>query len=273
MEIESGPKFNPAESPESQEIKPPENVAETTPVSATPEDTNTGEADITARQEADVEKLTKLREQLGVESKVQSELEQKTVVKSTDAAGEVIEQQKLTGFEKWIKKIGEQDKVGSGAQKRIYIHPDNPQKIVGVFHADQSIYSVKERFYINKILNLLYPDNIPDIHLAASQPSVLVIDRIMGKEINPWNLKHQLLKILIRRRLQKIGILIDDNSCNFMADQDGKVFYIDGFIGNFRWNKEKLLKKIDKLHSEEKRRALSYLGRIEILENQSKALK
>ncbi len=265
MGIESGPKFNPTENPESYKIKPAEHAAETTPVSSNPE--SAGEIDITARKETDARESTDQVNKLGAEPKTQNGLEQKITTNSEGVVKNAIGQQELTRFEKWIKEIKKQDKIGSGAEKQVYTHPENPQQTVAVFHTNQSAHSIKERFYVNKILNFLYPDNIPNIHLAASRPAVLVIDRIRGREISPWNLKHQFSKILIRRRLSKVGILIDHNSFNFIADQDGRVFYVDGFIGNFEWNKKKLLKRIDKLRPDKKRMALSYLSRIEFLED------
>lgn len=194
----------------------------------------------------------------------------KSSMRNHDATKEVIRQHGLTAFEKWIEKIKKQDKIEGGAQKRVFIHPDDPQKIVAIFYTDRSVYSIKERFYVNKILNLLYPDNIPNIHLAASKPAVLVIDHVKGKEIKPWNLKHQFHKTVIERRLRKIGILIDSNYFNFMVNQDGSVFYIDDFIGNFNWNKEKLLKAVNRIDSAKRRSALNYLNRIEVLKNSPK---
>ena len=205
------------------------------------------EADINACQEDDSRKIAELRGKISAKKGVAQEKRQ------------------LTGFEKWINRIKQKKEVGSGAQKNIYIHPDDPQKIVGVFHKEQPIHKIKERFYVNKILSFLFPDNIPDIHLAASRPSAIVIDHVMGREISPWNLRHQLSRILIQRRLKRIGIFIDSNYWNFMVGSDGRIFYVDGFIGSFRWNQKKLLEKIDKLSPEERRRALNYLNRIKDL--------
>jgi hypothetical protein len=189
--------------------------------------------------------------------------------KSSDVCEKAIRQKEFTSFEKWIENIKKQEEIGSGAEKRVFVHPDDPQKIVAVFRGNESVYKIKERFYINKILSLLYPNNIPDIHLAASQPAVLVIDHIIGKKINSWNLKHLFQKIIIEWRLKKVGIHIDDNSCNFMADQkNGKVFYIDGFIGDFRWDKERLLKSINKLNPQKRQKALNYLNRLEVIYHQ-----
>ena len=74
MVIENGRKFNPMENPESPEK--PEQVAETTPVSPTPE--NTSVSDTVARQEADAKKIDELREQLGIKPETANEsLEQR----------------------------------------------------------------------------------------------------------------------------------------------------------------------------------------------------
>ncbi len=69
---------NPAENPEPQEIKSPDQVSEVVPVVPTPEATNTNEADVAARQEADAKKIAELREQLGIQPETANEsLEQR----------------------------------------------------------------------------------------------------------------------------------------------------------------------------------------------------
>jgi len=65
MKFEEQPQPNPAEDPEPQETQLPDQTPEVTP--AVPTTENTTEADIGARQETDVEKLAKLREQLGIQ--------------------------------------------------------------------------------------------------------------------------------------------------------------------------------------------------------------
>lgn len=232
MKFEGPPQSNLAENLEPQKPKSQDQPLKAVSITAQQETIST--SGVSVRKESDTGKLAESRKLLDIGSKAtQGNLKQrdepirsKSIKNDKDArrelispneqvestthnasAREVIGQQELTSFEKWIENIRNQDKIGEGAQKRIFVHPDDPRKIVAVFHKNQPVYKTKERFYVNKILNLLYPDNIPDIHLAASRPSVLVIDHIMGKEINPWNLKHQFFKIIIARRLKKRNIL------------------------------------------------------------------
>lgn len=69
---------NPTENPEPQETKSPDQVSEVVPVVPTPEATNTNEADVVARQEADAKKIAELREQLGIQPETANEsLEQR----------------------------------------------------------------------------------------------------------------------------------------------------------------------------------------------------
>lgn len=69
---------NPAENPEPQETKSPDQVSEVVPVVPTPEATNTNEADAVARQEVDAKKIAELREQLGIQPETANEsLEQR----------------------------------------------------------------------------------------------------------------------------------------------------------------------------------------------------
>lgn len=78
MKFEGPPQPNPAENQEPQETKSPDQVPEVTPVVPTPETTNTNEADVVARQEADTKKIDGLREQLGIKPETANEsLEQR----------------------------------------------------------------------------------------------------------------------------------------------------------------------------------------------------
>lgn len=78
MKFEVPPQPNPAENPEPQETKSPDQVPEVTPVVPTPETTTTNEADVVARQEADAKKIDELREQLGIKPETADEsLEQR----------------------------------------------------------------------------------------------------------------------------------------------------------------------------------------------------
>jgi len=78
MKFEEPPQSNPTENPEPRETKSPDQVSEVAPVVPTPETTNTNEADVAARQEADVKKIAELREQLGIQPETANEsLEQR----------------------------------------------------------------------------------------------------------------------------------------------------------------------------------------------------
>jgi hypothetical protein len=82
-------------------------------------------------------------------------------------------------------KLGE--KLGTGAEKTVYTDPDNEKLAKAVFHkearettsdgTEQTPEYIKARFYLTKILHLLYPKNIPDMHMSASEPNMIVVDR------------------------------------------------------------------------------------------------
>ncbi len=195
-----------------------------------------------------------------------------------DVAPEPAVQQEPTGFERWIERVKRQPEVGHGGEKDVFPHPDDPRKVVAVFHNEvfrpakqESIYLMKRRYYTNKILSLLYPDNIPDIHLAASQPKALVLDRVEGDEISPWSIRQRLSMRLIERRLGKIGIMIDSNDCNFMVGQDGAVSYVDSPFGAFHGKKKRVMRLAAKLGPQGKQRVSTYLNRLEDLSSEAYA--
>lgn len=73
MKFEGPLQPNPAENPEPQKTKSPDQTSEVTPVLPILEGINTSETNIIARQEADAKKIDELREQLGLQPKADQE--------------------------------------------------------------------------------------------------------------------------------------------------------------------------------------------------------
>ena len=64
--------------------------------------------------------------------------------------------------------------IGRGVTKRVYDHPDKPDKVIAVHGPEYpNIERIKASFYLRKILHFLFPDNISDINLASRDLTIL----------------------------------------------------------------------------------------------------
>lgn len=169
-------------------------------------------------------------------------------------------------------------KLGSGTEKRVYEDPNNPDRALGIYHESQteSAERVKGRFYLTKILHLLLPKNVPDMHLAASDPHAIVVDKVRG-----WNAvdyvdydenKFSSAFKELRSKLESVGIdWIDGYSENFIFDKDGNLFFVDSFQPwseescKSWFDKEKLELALQNLEDKKRDEGLSYLKRLEEL--------
>ncbi|MDD5050472.1 MAG: hypothetical protein PHV93_01890 [Candidatus Pacebacteria bacterium] len=60
--------------------------------------------------------------------------------------------------------------IGEGYFKKVYADSENPEKrIHAEFKMPLTNEQIKSAFYLNKIAHLLFPENIPEIHLAANE--------------------------------------------------------------------------------------------------------
>ena len=173
-------------------------------------------------------------------------------------------------------------KIGAGSEKRVYENPNNPDQAIGIFHEyiTESSEKIKARFYLTKISHLLFPQNIPDIHLAASDPHAIVVDRIKDKDMSGRNYGKFYAAIdEFNLKLKSVGInWIDNYYKNFIFDEQDRLFYVDSFdpwviIGETNKNKsepsfdkEKLESALQNLEDEKRELGLSYLKRLEDLE-------
>src|SRR3989338_10688468 len=83
-----------------------------------------------------------------------------------------------------MKEIGRRlgGEIGHGSEKRVFHDVDHPRGVVGVFHDEVNYRGpeyAKAQFYLTKILHLLLPNNIPDMHLAATEPRVVALDKVV----------------------------------------------------------------------------------------------
>lgn len=193
-------------------------------------------------------------------------------------------------------------KIGEGAEKKIYLSNDND--IIAILrYPEDSPEALKGRYYLTKVLHYLFPQNIPDIYAAFydKNPVLRIEFKNLEKEYI-WLIKNlyssnsdaRVLRMRYEERKKKIildpnyldlinklkgcGVWIDVNFLNFSYDDNGNLVYIDNsFIpwstddkkNIFSINYNNLKKMIEeKLKNENKNKALRYLERLEGLRKQ-----
>ena len=171
--------------------------------------------------------------------------------------------------------------IGEGAEKKVYVNPNNPDSVIGVFHEsmEESSEFVKARFYLTKILHLLFPENIPEIHAAASDPYVIVTDKVEDST-RSFTLAERSGKAFgdLKAKLDLVGVAFDDFAGNLKFDKNGDLFYVDSFepwlvgknfISKPQFNKEKMEAAIQNLDDDKKELALSYFKRLDEMYNKA----
>lgn len=174
------------------------------------------------------------------------------------------------------KKLGR--KIGRGSEKEVYINQENPDHVIGVFHEDQkeTPYKVKGRFYLTKILHLLFPKNIPDVHLAATDPHLIEIDRVeVDNSVSNRELLENKDKKALYEKTLDLGALLDYHYSNFGYDQEGNLVYLDSvdpwvvgsrYVENkCLYDPEKIRVALEKLENDKKEHGLVFLNRLEEL--------
>jgi polyphosphate kinase len=156
---------------------------------------------------------------------------------------------------------------------------------------------VKGRFYLSNILHLLFPSNLAEIYLVASEPEVSVrqdldleapymeMHQMIGetlvkgkkgdrarfdmlKEEQRAKFQEEDMQELIRK-LTPLGVDVQIAPFNFVKGKDGNVKYVevaDAFNDRGKlYDPVALREAIEALPEEEKIRALGYLDRLEAL--------
>ena len=162
------------------------------------------------------------------------------------------------------------DKLGEsfarGNEKIIYPHPHDPEKLVAeLWDQKEALPSeIKGRYYLTKILHLLFPKNIPDVSFAGGgdgNTPYLVMekknldarhkelrDRISSLQIKmaggendavlsgEINAEETAMQVELdadpefrefRKRMGDMGLFIDDAARNFGRDENGDLVYVD----------------------------------------------
>src|SRR3989344_2951662 len=191
------------------------------------------------------------------------------------------------------EKLGEQ--IGLGSEKIVYQDRNNPDKVIGVFEEweKKTPNQMKGMFYLTKILHLLLPKNIPDMHWAGSESRAYQSTKVehddRHKVLNSGmsgvaNISREEVEESIeddsnvrdlQKELEKLGIKsLDYAPVNYSSDSEGNILYLDTF---YVWKKRndgglKLFCDFDKLESAfaqlsgaDRAKAEKYLSRLKKL--------
>lgn len=157
--------------------------------------------------------------------------------------------------------------TGLGGEKRVFEDSRDPQKVIAEYrHGEfkQNANQIKAQYYLGKILKILYPKNVPDIHAAGkTRKDTLLLEKIArdsdhkfiqetiiseaeGKPLSPEQLKHRervtdTLEKKYRSRIPKLtikleraGIPVDSSHpLNFSLGPDHSLIYLDNTLP---WN-------------------------------------
>lgn len=145
-----------------------------------------------------------------------------------------------------------------GREKKVEPHPTLPDHVIGKFHeAALSERYVRARFYLTKIMHLLFPENIPAIYQSTTEPNQIETqrqdldgdhlwyrkyqekvengaptnyDELRARNIeNKYNRNPKAVKF--QDKLHSLGIISDDiySPVNFTLDENDNPIYLDSF--------------------------------------------
>lgn len=154
--------------------------------------------------------------------------------------------------------------IGMGSEKDVYPDPIDPEhKVVAFLKADSrhnaTPIQIRARYYFAKIAHILFPKNIPDIHLAATKEEphlrltkielenieielanifMKIVKASQQKKQVPPSLQQEFYeRVRTKERdpniprlvdqIQSAGIEVDSLATNFAYDKKGNLQYID----------------------------------------------
>ncbi len=188
-----------------------------------------------------------------------------------------------------------QEPFGIGAEKKVYQDKENPDRVVSVRHTRESLSrEAKGRFYLTKILHLLFPKNIPNIHLSSAKPNITVRkkveldsahhtirERYLEKRTIDESKEKHIFEAMsaiannpkvraLKNDLNNAGVDPETFPGNFGIDNEGYAQYIEDFdafaiSGEPFFDAEKLTIAIDRLPEKEQKQAMHYLEKLKFL--------
>lgn len=199
------------------------------------------------------------------------------------------------------------ESIGRGAEREIFVDKNNPDRVIGLYHEHREDRPeiVKARLYFGKLMNILFPEHIPDVHYAKGHGRrILTADRIKFSSfykdyLNFFESKEELdikrvkeLNTLVEDRVvqsgiedkfAEAGVYVDNALSNFVIDNKDNVVYVDTFEpwdfddeseryrpGNL-FDESKMRKAIERIEDPLKhRQAIDFFNRILELKRQEK---
>ena len=126
-----------------------------------------------------------------------------------------------------IQSLQPADYIGGGAERQVFALDE--KRVAAFFpkmgrDPSQIPKELKSYYYASKLAHLLLPDNFPDVYLAASQPPMMIAERIRAGAESDSDDRYG-----FRRQLERLGWTeaVDYNSSNFAKDDKGNVVYLD----------------------------------------------
>lgn len=169
----------------------------------------------------------------------------------------------------------EENYIGDGAEKTVYRHPDRPDRVVGIFDTqpnseveeyEKTPQFIKARYYLSKIVNILYPQHFPVVHLMTQSPMSIEIDYVEHqKPTQPETIRAG--EELSRQLHREIGLSTDPIEGNFVVTPKNTLVYVDTLRpwranGQPKFDPIKLRLAVDHLGTEQHEQALSYFRRL-----------
>lgn len=195
--------------------------------------------------------------------------------------------------------------LGVGDEKVVYEDPNNPELVVSLHKEDTgdrelSPSEMNARFYLTKIIHLLFPQSIPDIAMSASEPNLIKRKKIQFDSDHDAIRRLRLLReegeepseeliqaskrvgekiksdgnvLQLAKALENLGVDVDRASQNFGYDVEGNVIYIEEFNalrmaadGPQPWfDIDKIERAIEGLDDKKREQASTYLERLKKL--------
>lgn len=162
------------------------------------------------------------------------------------------------GEREFILGVAGTEPIGEGMERKVYQHRDSNK--VAKLHDLDDVYGKflpgrerfgKAEFYVTKILHMLFPKQVPDIHLMShgAQGSVHEKKDSLGKDheiiqkkrFTPSgsespgysnaqeNVMQKLSDDGLIQEFERIGVGYDLGLVNYGQDEEGNVVYVDGF--------------------------------------------
>lgn len=190
----------------------------------------------------------------------------------------------------------EEQYITDGAEKEVFQDDTHPDEVLKRYHEviEKDRRFAIQRFYLTKILHLLFPNSIPDITFSGIAPNEI---RRLKINVHSGTQAHHKLKQLHRqkevgsplnfaeesleeayfdlwdriradssytkfiREMKLLGVAIDPHVVNFTYDPSGNLVYFEEF---HKYDSKKLKTAIEEnLSGAEKEKALAWFIRLE----------